>query len=164
MKNPVVSWFSTFLISDTFFLKLNYVFFLDRHTSSVGDTLFVFPTKHRWCFSTANHTWSNAMLPYLKFWDGGTKSVQEFIHLRMTGRDWHTNVLSHSLFRHKGRQIQLPDLLLASKWIHFIHSLFALPCTTCSRTTFKRCWSAILIQNMKLFNSSLTFVTQGSTT
>ena len=35
---------------------------------------------------------------------------------------------ANRLYWLKGRWIQLPDLLLASKWIHLVDPLLALPC------------------------------------
>ena len=35
---------------------------------------------------------------------------------------------AHSLYKLKGRWIQLPDPLLASKWIHLVDQFQALPC------------------------------------
>ena len=42
---------------------------------------------------------------------------------------------AHSLYRLKGRWIGLPDLLLASKWIHLIDPI-ALPCNSNPKTDF----------------------------
>ena len=36
---------------------------------------------------------------------------------------------AHSLYMLKGREIQLPDLLLACKWIHLVDPILTLPCT-----------------------------------
>ena len=53
------------------------------------------------------------------------RNVKEFIQTRMTGHDGCTECTMHSLCRIEGCWNQLPDLLLARKWIHLVDPLLA---------------------------------------
>ena len=43
---------------------------------------------------------------------------------------------AHSLYRLKGRQIRMPDLLLASKWLQLLDPLLAFPCMLDPRSLY----------------------------
>ena len=53
------------------------------------------------------------------------RSIREYIRLWVTGQDWHTECTSTEHLWLKGRRIQLPYLLMASKWIYFVKPLLA---------------------------------------